>query len=275
MREAIQQAVLSIHKRYFDPLTLNSLASEVFVSPYHFSRVFSKTIGVTPGRYLSAIRLFEAKRLLLTTSLTVSDIVCSVGYNSVGTFTSRFTQEVGMSPTQYRRPDVRELVLAVSPDFQRLPPVDLAREAKKRNARNHPGGGSIEYTVELPPWAGNANVLVGVFADPIPQCAPVACQAWTGTGTARLLIEDVPVGHWVAIAVAEPVGGAPGSGEVLIGDVRHPVAVTAGHVTRLGVQMRRLQPVDPPIAVTLASSAFPRQANDGVERYYERQQAAA
>jgi len=55
----------------------------MFVSPFHFSRIFAKTVGLTPGRYLTALRLFEAKRLLLSTSLTVSDVVCSVGYSSV------------------------------------------------------------------------------------------------------------------------------------------------------------------------------------------------
>lgn len=275
MREAVQQAVLSIHKRYFDPLTLNTLASEVFVSPYHFSRVFSKTIGVTPGKYLSAIRLFEAKRLLLTTSLTVSDIVCSVGYNSVGTFTSRFTQAVGMTPTQYRRPEIRELILAISPDYQRLPSVDLARMAKRRNAGNRREGGVIEYTVELPPSMGEANVMVGVFADPIPQCAPVACQAWTGKGPTRLSIQDVPAGRWVVISVAEPVSSTPGTTSLLVGETRHPVTVSTERPTHLDVRMRPLEPTDPPIMISLVSRAFPRRTDDVLDGYYEHQQAAA
>ncbi len=92
MHQAVQRTIESMHARYSEPITLADLASEVFVSPFYFSRIFAKATGVTPCRYLTAVRLFEAKRLLLTTGMTVSDIVCSVGYSSVGTFTSRFTR---------------------------------------------------------------------------------------------------------------------------------------------------------------------------------------
>src|SRR5439155_19448265 len=116
-------------ERYFEPITLSALAAEVYVSPFHFSRIFARATGVTPGRFLTAVRLFEAKRLLLTTSLTVSDIVCSVGYSSVGTFTSRFARAVGMTPTQYRDPEVGELLVASAPHFQRLPSLPALRDA--------------------------------------------------------------------------------------------------------------------------------------------------
>lgn len=121
IRPAVLQAITSIRDRYFESITLADLASEVFISRFHFSRMFADATGVTPGRFLTAVRLFEAKRLLLTTSLNVSDIVCSVGYSSVGTFTSRFSRAVGMTPTQYREPQVAELLVAISPTLQRIP----------------------------------------------------------------------------------------------------------------------------------------------------------
>jgi AraC-like DNA-binding protein len=52
---------------------------------------------------LSALRLGEAKRLLLITERSVTDICCDLGYNSLGTFTARFTQRVGLSPARLRR----------------------------------------------------------------------------------------------------------------------------------------------------------------------------
>ncbi|MFD1151045.1 helix-turn-helix domain-containing protein, partial [Saccharothrix hoggarensis] len=130
LRSAVRQAIACMHENYRETITLGRLAAEVFVSPFHFSRVFAKATGITPGRYLTAVRLFEAKRLLLTTSLTVSDIVCSVGYSSTGTFTSRFTRAVGMTPTQYRDPRVDEMLVALSPNLRRLPALPVLEAAR-------------------------------------------------------------------------------------------------------------------------------------------------
>src|SRR2546430_14701048 len=86
-----------------EPLTVDDMAREALFSKFHFTRIFQRTTGVSPGRFLSALRLQQAKRLLVSTSLNVADISLRVGYNSVGTFSSRFTRSVGLCPTEYRR----------------------------------------------------------------------------------------------------------------------------------------------------------------------------
>lgn len=78
------------------------MAEIASMSVYHFARVFREQTGLPPATYLAALRLSEAKRLLIETSLSVADICSKVGYNSIGTFTSRFTQVVGMSPGKFR-----------------------------------------------------------------------------------------------------------------------------------------------------------------------------
>ncbi|HKN55892.1 MAG TPA: AraC family transcriptional regulator, partial [Amycolatopsis sp.] len=168
------RAISSIRERYFEPITLAELSSEVFISRFHFSRMFADATGITPGRFLTAVRLFEAKRLLLTTSLNVSDIVCSVGYSSVGTFTSRFSRAVGMTPTQYRDPRVAELLVAISPDYRRLPSLRSLRTVGRSCATLQTGTGVLSLQIGLPRDAGPADILVGLFADPVPQCGPVA-----------------------------------------------------------------------------------------------------
>lgn len=135
---------------------------------------------MTPGQYLSGVRFFEAKRLLLTTSLTVSNSVGRVGYTSVGTFTSKFTRAVGMSPTHYRHPEVRRAMLAISPEFQRLPALDLIRRARSAEGVRRLGAGAVDCAIELPRSAGRVHVLAGLFTDPIPQRAPVAYRAGSG-----------------------------------------------------------------------------------------------
>jgi AraC family transcriptional regulator len=252
LQPAVRQAITSMHARYFDPITLTELASEVFVSPFHFSRIFTKATGVTPGRYLTAVRLFEAKRLLLTTALTVSDIVCSVGYSSVGTFTSRFTRAVGMTPTQYRDPEVGRLLVALAPDFRRLPSLPLLRSLGKSCASLTTASGVIGGKILMPEGAPPADVVVGVFAEAVPQCGPVAFSGRMNTGSTEIEIPGVPDGDWVVMAVAEHSSATSGA-VFSTGTVARKVRVRNGRAEAFVISMRAPLPTDPPIAITLAS----------------------
>src|SRR4051812_26609094 len=101
---AVLRAVELIRRRYAERLTLDELTSDVHIGQIPFCRVFPGEPGLTPGRFFAAARLFEAKRLLLTTPLGIADIVSAVGSPSVGAFTNRFSPAVGLSPDQYRDP---------------------------------------------------------------------------------------------------------------------------------------------------------------------------
>lgn len=254
VRPAVLKAISSIRDRYFEPITLADLASEVFVSRFHFSRMFADATGVTPGRFLTAVRLFEAKRLLLTTSLNVSDIVCSVGYSSVGTFTSRFSRAVGMTPTQYREPQVAELLVAISPTLQQLPPLRVLRAAGRSCATLQSGTGSLAMRLDLPRGSAPANTLIGLFADAVPQCGPVAFSGAPNMSSGELSLENVPAGRWTAIAVAQHQPGA--------GDLRFSIGYSSVQVSPYGrstgqVSLRPPAPTDAPIAITLASKEPP------------------
>src|SRR4051812_18015235 len=82
--EAIREHPERVH-------TTHSLADVAALSPYHFNRVFRRTIGIPPAQYLCAVRIETAKHLLLATSLRVTDVCFDVGYSSLGTFVTRFT----------------------------------------------------------------------------------------------------------------------------------------------------------------------------------------
>lgn len=99
---AIERSIKAMWNHHADPLSLGQLAETAFYSKFHYSRMFNEATGTSPGRFLAAIRLFMAKRHLLETAASVSDITYRVGYNSLGTFTSRFTRSVGIAPTRYR-----------------------------------------------------------------------------------------------------------------------------------------------------------------------------
>ncbi|HET7838470.1 MAG TPA: helix-turn-helix transcriptional regulator [Rectinemataceae bacterium] len=82
--------------------TLAALARKAGYSRYHFLRSFRAVFHETPLRYLSGRRLAKAKRLLADTDLTVTEICCEVGFESLGSFSTLFLARVGWSPSVYR-----------------------------------------------------------------------------------------------------------------------------------------------------------------------------
>jgi AraC-like DNA-binding protein len=89
-------------REYASPLDLNDLARAAGCSRFHFVRSFRAAYGHTPGRYLTLRRIERAKDLLRSVNLTVTEICMLVGFSSLGSFSSKFTEVVGMSPTEYR-----------------------------------------------------------------------------------------------------------------------------------------------------------------------------
>lgn len=87
---------------YAEPLDLEALAAAAHVSKYHFSRCFAEVYGETPMRYLTRRRIERAQDLLRSANLTVTEVCMLVGFSSLGSFSKRFRELVGESPTQYR-----------------------------------------------------------------------------------------------------------------------------------------------------------------------------
>jgi AraC-like DNA-binding protein len=89
-------------RHYAEPLDLDALAAAAGVSKYHFLRCFAAVYGITPARYLTERRIERAQDLLRSTNLTVTEICHLVGFESLGSFSSRFTALVGVSPSAYQ-----------------------------------------------------------------------------------------------------------------------------------------------------------------------------
>ncbi|MGN6756561.1 MAG: helix-turn-helix domain-containing protein, partial [Thermomicrobiales bacterium] len=111
----IERVVAVMRAQPGEPLRLSDLAEIAALSPFHFARTFRQVTSIPPGEFLAALRLAQAKRLLLTTDLRVTDICCEVGANSLGTFTSRFTQQVGLPPARLRQLAAFGEISAVAP----------------------------------------------------------------------------------------------------------------------------------------------------------------
>ena len=91
-----------IDLKYAEPLDLGQLAAVAGVSKYYFARSFEAAYGESPIRYLTRRRIERAQDLLRSANLTVTEICMLVGFTSLGSFSARFTQLVGETPTNYR-----------------------------------------------------------------------------------------------------------------------------------------------------------------------------
>jgi AraC-like DNA-binding protein len=83
--------------------TLQTLASEVRLSSFHFARSFKQATGLPPHRFLIQLRIEKAKELLEHTALSITEIAAHIGYDDPGYFSRLFLKEVGVAPSRYRR----------------------------------------------------------------------------------------------------------------------------------------------------------------------------
>ncbi|GAA2332119.1 AraC family transcriptional regulator [Streptomyces violaceusniger] len=211
----MHRAVSVVRERYSEPLTLDDLADAALVSKFYFLRVFTRVVGITPGRFLSVVRLAEAKRLLSDTGLTVVEISARVGYGSVGSFARRFTETVGMSPIQYRRLEVDTAPLLDGGDVCRS---DVG-----------PHGSLLGCVSADEVSAG--SYYIGVFNGPIFQGRPAAWTTLVGPGLFTL--NRVPAGRWYVHAVArDTLGTGRGSVDGPAADSAGPLQLAPGVTVR-------------------------------------------
>src|SRR5256885_3763234 len=96
-----------IDREYAQPLDVEALAQGAHMSAGHLSREFRLAFGESPYSYLMTRRIERAMALLRQGDLSVTEVCFAVGCSSLGTFSTRFTELVGMSPSTYRRHEAR------------------------------------------------------------------------------------------------------------------------------------------------------------------------
>jgi AraC-like DNA-binding protein len=96
-----------IDREYTQPLDIEALARDAHMSAGHFSREFRLAFGESPYSYLMTRRIERAMALLRGGDLSVTEVCFEVGCSSLGTFSSRFTELVGMPPSVYGRREAR------------------------------------------------------------------------------------------------------------------------------------------------------------------------
>lgn len=231
VKRAVERAIETMQENLGERLTIDDMARSALFSKFHFSRVFQRVTGVSPGRFLSAMRFEEAKRLLVSTSFTVSDISHRVGYNSVGTFSARFRSSVGVSPSTYR---ALGGITSAGSDGD-LPGVHSWSTVR----------GQI-----IAPTEALELVFIGLFPTWIPEGPPVRHTVLKRPGTYTL--QHVPVGSWYLIAHSV----APGSEETIEGTAyvgaHGPLTIRPETEPKTAdVHLRPMRAIDPPVLTTL------------------------
>jgi AraC-like DNA-binding protein len=244
-RRAVERVITDARERLCEPISLRDMSRVAYISPFHFNRVFHEITGLPPAKFISAMRLSEAKRLLLNTHLSITDICYEVGYNSLGTFTRRFTQRVGLAPREFRYLAERITPASVESLCGRF--AELTGSASLR--------ASVEGFVESRN-IGGGPIFVGLFPAHIPQSRPVGGALLTSPGVFR--IGPVPDGAYHLLAAALPPLAdtlgylLPDTSNLSVGAGNAPVIVRQGQASDPAyISLRPMVLTDPPLLVSL------------------------
>ncbi|MFC7545983.1 helix-turn-helix domain-containing protein [Plantactinospora sp. GCM10030261] len=239
---AVQRAIVTMRDHLGEPITVDDMARAAMFSKFHFTRIFQQATGVSPGRFLSALRLQRAKHLLVSTSMNVADISLQVGYNSVGTFSSRFSRSVGMSPTTFRRR--AGLATRIATDSERHQP--------------NPSNARVCGRIWQDPGQPCGQVFLGLFPHCIPEGRPVRCAVLPEAGTFRF--ERVPTGTYyllaqcvvgdAAVATTQPDGAHASLSVATHG----PHTIRHDSVVRADVMLQPVRDLDPPVLLALVDA---------------------
>ena len=124
-----------IDRDYAQPLDVEALARGVSMSAGHLSREFRRAYGEPPYGYLMTRRIERAMALLRRGDLSVTEVCFAVGCSSLGTFSTRFTELAGVSPSTYRRDGAREMAGVPSCESKKVIRPIRNREAPSASPR--------------------------------------------------------------------------------------------------------------------------------------------
>jgi AraC-like DNA-binding protein len=225
-------------------MTNSNMADIACLSPCHFNRLFRHATGIPPVQFHYALRLDHAKRLLMSTDLSITEICFEVGYNSLGTFTSRFNQLVGLSPSGFRHL-TRKFFSARLSDFSAQLSESVELPAPSRHIRG---------AVSSPGCDG--LIFLAIFPRAIPEGVPVACALTSYSGSFSL--PNPGHGLWHIFAVAVPWTAAGMQLFTLDGLFRGrsgPIRVESnGWSGECTIELTPARPLEPPVCRSRAAA---------------------
>jgi AraC family transcriptional regulator len=221
--------------------SLEEMAEMACLSPFHFNHVFKRLIGIPPGAFQAALKMDRAKRLLVGEGASVTDVCFDVGFSSLGTFTTRFTDLVGVAPLKFR-----ELPFAIEPALENI--LDRA-EITRSPFPAMPGLSGRVMAPDIVP----SLIFIGIFPQGIAQRSPASGTIILKPGPYQLT--SVSDGNYVLLCAAIPVSAnptnwlAPGT-DLWVGGGQ-TISVRLGNVIGdMNIPLRKYLPTDPPILVS-------------------------
>jgi AraC family transcriptional regulator len=240
---AVERVIAHMKVHLEEPLELDRIAEIAAISKYHLVRVFDEVTGTTPHHFLACLRMQRAKELLLASGTSITEVCLSVGYSSLGTFSTTFSTLVGLSPQEFREMPRRITVRRFATAIWRY----LA-------GRRRITGPILEGTVQGPARP-RGFIFVGTFTRGVPLGVPVSGTVMVTRG--RFRIERPPVSEFHLLAAQIRVSAASAD---MVADI--PVSRVASlrirgedldHGLKPALQLRPFRPTDPPIVLALAA----------------------
>ncbi|HEX5433588.1 MAG TPA: AraC family transcriptional regulator [Candidatus Angelobacter sp.] len=236
---AIRRVISTIRSRLDENISLSEMAAVAYMSRSHFNRTFRQLTGLPPRRFLSKLRVEAATRMLLNSDSSVTDICMDVGYSSLGTFVRRFSGVLGISPSKLR-------MLRRSPAKNLLDHVDSESrvDAQCQSA-------AVTGQIHAPHGFSGA-IFIGLFSNPIPEGAPVACATLLQPG--EFEVPMLSKGRYYIFALGLPwpdsMDGFFRYENALRGGGQ---AITLNHqnVDCGGISLREAAATDPPVLLNL------------------------
>jgi AraC family transcriptional regulator len=257
--ETIVKQAIDYMKRNLDrELTTEEIARVVGYSESHFIRLFKEVTGISPRHFLSALRIEEGKKKLLQPTGSLLNVVLSLGFLSVGSFSSRFKQTVGVSPIKFRKTS-KKLVKHL--------------QAEQELSSQEEGNRSCISCKVHYPESFKGVIFIGVFPQPIPDQRPLKGTAFKN-GRYECSFSDIPPGDYYILAAGIPWSMNPKTyfllENSLRGKTQDPLHIEKDTKIAVDLVLREPLPYDPPILVNLPMLFLESQSkNSNVEEKME------
>ncbi|MET3698258.1 helix-turn-helix protein [Bacillus oleivorans] len=234
--------------QYLDKeITTEEIAAHVGYSTYHFIRIFKEVTGITPRHYLSALRIESSKFLLLHSTDSNLKTLLSIGFRSMGSFSSRFKQYVGLSPKSFRK--------------------KTSTYAQQLQKYQEKGGSTIGENIRRVPYVTSyieapasfkGLIFIGLFPRPIPDQRPAVGTAIKHTQK-YCVFSEVPKGEYYVMAAGLPWGLNPKNYIISKTSLRgksDKIIVSEDSNIEVKIELREPLPFDPPILINLPYLLF-------------------
>lgn len=243
--QAAKQAIQYMKMHLDHDLTSEQLAAHVGYSHYHFTRVFKRVTGISPRHYLSALRIEAGKHHLLRETSLLVKILHSIGFQSAGSFNSRFKQQVGISPQKFRTTSKQLFHHMNEWEHKQLAPsADV--EAPSRLSR-------LTCQIITPP-SFRGMIFVGLFPRPIPDQRPIRGTA-INQNSHGCTFTNIPPGMYYVMAAGIAWSIHPRDyfllNQALRGIHEDPVQIEQETKLDITITLREPLPQDPPIIINL------------------------